>query len=253
MLYSKLNCCDYDLIEHYESGTFCSKYKTELSDKIRKSKTSVPLSPQMRESFKNQEYTVYVTTAKITLYRVFGQIAASNKPGETIKGARALGSFASTEFAESKCDSKMRLALDPAWLNTQMYEERLEVPKDQIIIVGTVAKITLKSGAILPGGADQIILPQNWPESWIQGYRRVTSRQLKSPPKYTLEKPPLFDTKGAEGEILKNKLFRPICPRCCSENTRKLTDEEQFTIIGSKGGIYTMFYTCLEEDCQYYW
>lgn len=249
----KLNCCDYDAITHYAPGSFCSKYKTILNGNVCQIDQQNLLSIELTTSFLNSKYNTFKTTNSIYLYRVFGQIAASNEPDVSIKGARSLGRFASTEFAESRCDAKMRLALNPAWLNTQMYEEKILVPKGTTIIVGTVASVKLPSGALLPGGADQVLLPEGWSESWIVGYRRITSRQLQIVPKYNLGKPPLFDTKGKAGEVLKNKLFRQICPKCCSENIRKLEDNERFFVKGSKGNWYKMFYTCLEEDCHYYW
>ena len=70
----------------------------------------------------------------------------------------------------------MRLALDPAWFNTKMYEAKLLIPKDIVISVGIVAQVRLKTETVLSGGADQILLPREWPDSWIVGYRRVTTR-----------------------------------------------------------------------------
>lgn len=93
------------------------------------------------------------------------------------------GRFASTEFAESVIDAKLRLALDPKWANTKMYEAKLLIPPNIIISLGIVAPVKLPTGTVLPGGAEQIILPFNWPKEWIQGYRRVSGRQLQSRPR----------------------------------------------------------------------
>ena len=180
--------------------------------------------------------------APIVLYRVFGQYRGS---GPTPKGARLNGGFASTEFAESIIDAKLRLALDPAWANTKMYEARLIVPAGISISIGTVASVVLKTGTVLPGGADQILLPQGWPESWITGYRRLTARQLQAPPCFSPQRPPEYDSK--------ENLYRMICPVCGCEKCQKLPEEEQFTITGSKGNQYVMQYVCLNPDCQYYW
>ena len=236
-----LNCCDYDVITLYHSGELNSRYKTDLTGKLE-CVERIPYGPQVTASFKGGVYQSFRTMAPIVLYRVFGQYRGS---GPTQKGARLNGGFASTEFAESIIDDKLRLALDPAWANTKMYEARLIVPAGISISIGTVASVVLKTGTVLPGGADQILLPQGWPESWITGYRRLTARQLQAPPCFSPQRPPEYDSK--------ENLYRMICPVCGCEKCQKLPEEEQFTITGSKGNQYVMQYVCLNPDCQYYW
>lgn len=125
--------------------------------------------------------------------KVFGRLAAIYRTyGLTPTGkagAKQLGAFATTEFAESRIDVKMRLAFDPQWKNALYIEEKIVVPKDIIINVGVVAPVKLLSGTILDGGADQILLPYNWSEEWVVGYRFVTSEPLMDYPEYTKEKP----------------------------------------------------------------
>lgn len=253
MDYSELNCCDYDAIVHYPPGSFNAKYKTILEGNVVDAEQEAILPEWLANSFENKTYHTFITKVPLFLYRIFGQIAASNHPAAAIKGARSLGVFASTEFAESRCDAKLRLALKPQWLNTQMYEEKILLPANQTIIVGKVASVPLLNGELLPGGAEQVILPKDWSEEWIVGYRRVTGRQLQIAPKYNYGKPPLFDIKGEAGYKGNNRLFRIMCPRCGSENIRKLEEDERFTFVGSEGGNYIMYYTCLETDCRYYW
>ncbi len=236
-----LNCCDYDVITLYHSGELNSRYKTDLTGKLE-CVERIPYGPQVTASFKGGVYQSFRTMAPIVLYRVFGQYRGS---GPTPKGARLNGGFASTEFAESIIDAKLRLALDPAWANTKMYEARLIVPAGISISIGTVASVVLKTGTVLPGGADQILLPRGWPESWITGYRRLTARQLQAPPCFSPQRPPEYDSK--------ENLYRMICPVCGCEKCQKLPEEEQFTITGSKGNQYVMQYVCLNPDCQYYW
>ena len=236
-----LNCCDYDVITLYHSGELNSRYKTDLTGKLE-CVERIPYGPQVTASFKGGVYQSFRTMAPIVLYRVFGQYRGS---GPTQKGARLNGGFASTEFAESIIDAKLRLALDPAWANTKMYEAKLIVPAGISISIGTVASVVLKTGTVLPGGADQILLPQGWPESWITGYRRLTARQLQAPPCFSPQRPPEYDSK--------ENLYRMICPVCGCEKCQKLPEEEQFTITGSKGNQYVMQYVCLNPDCQYYW
>lgn len=238
-----INCCDYDMIKHYDSGTFNAKYKTNLTGKVVEvARQEYP--EQVVSSFQNGAYTTVQTLDSLVLYRLFGQYH-SHELTSDLRGARLGGSFASTEFAESIIDAKLWLALDPTWFNTKMYEAQLQIPSGTILSIGTVASVCLKTGTILPGGADQVLLPRNWPESWIVGYRRVTSRQLLSPPYFTPQKPVEYDTKET--------LYRKICPACGSEQIRKLAAAEQFSITGQKGNQYVMQNVCLNSDCQYYW
>lgn len=235
--------CDYDSIIHYEPGAFNSKYKTYLHDKLQEIERC-SYDRQITGSFRNGEYRTYRTTKPVILYRVFG-LYHGEKENSLPRGARLRGGFASTEFAESIIDAKLRLALDPAWFNTKMYEAKISVPSGTVISVGVVAKVTLSTGTILPGGADQILLPYMWPEEWIIGYRHLGSRQLQSIPFYSQQKPNEYDTKET--------LYRPGCPACGCENVRKLALNERFTITGKKGNQYTMQYTCLNPECRYYW
>lgn len=246
-------CCDYDAIVHYASGEFSNRYKTVLSGKLRELPMDNPLPDWLENSFADCAYSFFETLEDLILYRVFGQISKSNSEKDRIYGARALGGFVSTEFAESVIDAKLRLALAPEWLNTKMYEEKILLPKGQKIFVGKVASVTLRTGTVLPGGADQILMPQDWPESWIIGYRRITSRQLQQEPIFIPQKPPEYDVKPNSNETVKNRLFRPTCPYCGSEKIRSLPENEQFSIIGCKGRKYTMKNACCESYCQYYW
>ena len=218
-----LNCCDYDVITLYHSGELNSRYKTDLTGKLE-CVERIPYGPQVTASFKGGVYQSFRTMAPIVLYRVFGQYRGS---GPTQKGARLNGGFASTEFAESIIDAKLRLALDPAWANTKMYEARLIVPAGISIRIGTVASVVLKTGTVLPGGADQILLPQGWPESWITGYRRLTARQLQLPPCFSSQKPLECDSK--------ENLYRMICPVCGCEECQKLPEENSSPLQAAKG------------------
>ncbi len=83
----------------------------------------------------------------------------------------------------------MRLALNPQWKNALYIEEKIIVPKDVILNIGIVAPVELLSGTILEGDADQVLLPENWSEDWVLGYRFVTSEPLMDYPEYTTEKP----------------------------------------------------------------
>ena len=174
-----------ELIEEglgFESGSTNQKYKTDLTGKVRKIKKDT-LPVEVVSNFLNGEYKTYLTTDKIVLYRTYGRGYSRNK------GAGWNGGYASTEFAESRIDVKIRLALKPEWLNTRLVEEKILVPVGTKINVGLVAPVTLNTGTILTGGAEQVLLPRNWPKKWIIGYREVTSKPLMSYPEFYLEPP----------------------------------------------------------------
>lgn len=167
----------------FVSGSTNQKYKTLLDNKNIKRIKRQPLPEGIISSFKDGIYNTYITIDDIVLYRVYG-LTPSGKAG-----AKQLGAFATTEFAESRIDVKMRLALNPQWKNALYIEEKIIVPKDIILNIGVVAPVKLLSGTILDGGADQVLLPENWSEEWVVGYRFVTSEPLMSYPEYSKEKP----------------------------------------------------------------
>lgn len=239
--------CDYDAIVHYKAGEFASRHADSLKGKLELVERD-ELEPWEAESFLDGKYETFLSREPIVMYRLYGkyQQDASQSERETASGARLGGRFVSTEFAESIIDAKERLALKPNWKNTKMYEAKLIVPAKTRMSIGIVAPVTLSTGTVLSGGAPQILLPPNWPEEWIQGYRRVSGRQLQIVPTYWPKKPEEI----ASG---KDSLYPNICPRCCYPHTRKLKDNERVTITGSKGRLYTMGQVCLNPECQYHW
>ncbi len=167
----------------FVSGSTNQKFKTVLDENNIKRIEKQHLPEGIVNSFKDGEYSTYITTDEIVLYRVYG-LTPSGKAG-----AKQLGAFATTEFAESRIDVKMRLALNPQWKNALYIEEKIVVPKDVVLNIGIVAPVKLLSDTILEGGADQVLLPQDWSEEWVVGYRFVTSEPLMDYPEYTDEKP----------------------------------------------------------------
>ena len=234
--------CDYDAIVHYQAGTFASRFADDMEGKLLPVERD-ELAPWEAESFLNGKYDTYITREPIVMYRLYGKY---QKDEAAPVGARLGGRFVSTEFAESAIDAKLRLALQPGWMNTKMYEAKLIVPAGTRVNVGIVAPVTTPTGNVLPGGAPQIMLPEGWPEEWVQGYRRVSGRQLQIEPTYWPEKPEVIIA-GREN------LYPDICPRCCYPRVRKLSPGEQFEITGCKGRVYTMKKVCLNPECGYYW
>lgn len=242
------NCCDYDAIIHYQSGEFGARYKTDLTGVLKEIELDKSLSASEVKSFKNSYYKTYITLTSLIFYRVYGQYQKNEflEEDKYPRGARLRGRYVSTEFAESIIDAKIRLALDPAWMNTKMYEAKILVPEGIILNLGIVESVILDTGTVLSGGAEQILLPHDWPVEWIQGYRRITARQLQTVPQYWSEKP-------KEVAIGMKSLYNNVCPLCGYENTKKLDSTEQFQIVGIKGNQYTMKYMCLNPKCEYYW
>ena len=242
------NYCDYDTIVHYASGAFGSKYKTDLSGKLEETTLDTKLSEDDVNSFKDRQYKTFVTQEPIILYRLFGEYRSPEVAvrGEDPRGARVNGRYASTEFAESIIDAKIRLALKPFWFNTKMYEAKILVPVGTKISLGIVGRVELPSGDMLDGGAEQVLLPYGWDVAWIQGYRRVTARQLQKPPQY-------WPDLSVEAVREKKKLYNRICPSCGFEGTVVLPEAERFEIMGIKGNKYTMKCKCLNPLCEYYW
>lgn len=239
--------CDYDAIIHYRPGEFASRFADDLMGKVEVIEQN-NLEPWEVESFLDGKYETCISREPIVVYRLYGKYQKNESlpKGAEASGAACNGRFVSTEFAESVIDAKMRLALNPSWKNTRMYEAKLVVPAGTIMNIGIVAPITLPTGTVLPGGAPQIMLPPAWPEAWIQGYRRISGRQLQIEPTYWPEEP-------EETVLGKKGLYPDICPRCCWPRTRRLAETERITVIGSKGRHYTLGRVCLNPECGYHW
>lgn len=239
--------CDYDAIVHYQPGEFASKFADNLNEKLEPTDMDA-LEDEQANTFQDGQYGTFLTHLPLTVYRLYGKYQRADAIWETsrARGARLGGQYASTEFAESSIDAKIRLALDPRWCNTKMYEAKLVVPAGIKLYVGRVAPVTLPTGTILPGGAPQILLPPNWPETWAQGYRRISGRQIQIAPTYW----PIKPDELAQG---KEERYPDVCPRCCYPHVRKLKPDEVVTVIGTKGRSYTLRSCCLNPECCYYW
>ncbi len=133
-----------------------------LEGKYREIEKS-PLPPSLASTFTNSEYKTVMTTRDIIMYRVFGG------------NAKIDGSFVSTVSSGSRIQAKIDAALLPQWKNTRQFEATILVPKGTVLQLGEVAPQITKSGTILSGGADQIILPRGWEQSWILNVREVNS------------------------------------------------------------------------------
>lgn len=144
-------------------ATNYGKYSTIIDDKV-KVIDKVNLPEWIAESFTDGNYRTVVTEENITFYRTFGS------------GAKADGSFVTTTPAGNRINAKINTALVPEWKNSRQYEAIIEVPKGTTINIGRVEKQYTKTGALLEGDGDQILLPQGWTSEWIKEIREVPSR-----------------------------------------------------------------------------
>ncbi|MCF6437015.1 hypothetical protein [Pseudoalteromonas sp. MMG022] len=119
-----------------------------------------PLPSWIEESFLDDTFRTVRADTDLTLYRVFGG------------HAEAGGGFVSTLPAGSRIQSKIDAALLPEWKNSRMYEAEIIVPKGSVLSIGKVKPQTIQeSSYVLDGMADQVLLPQDWPLEWINGFR----------------------------------------------------------------------------------
>ncbi|MCY7762836.1 T7SS effector LXG polymorphic toxin [Bacillus spizizenii] len=139
------------------------KYSTSIDHRVKEvEKQNLP--GWISESFTDSNYRTVITEENINFYRTFGG------------SARVNGSFVTTSPAGNRINAKINTALVPDWKNSREFEAVIEVPKGQILNIGRVEKQYTKTGTLLKGEGDQILLPQGWPSEWIKEIRKVPSR-----------------------------------------------------------------------------
>jgi hypothetical protein len=139
------------------------KYSTNIDDKVNVTEQA-ELPSWIAESFTDGNYRTVVTQEKITFYRTYGG------------SAKETGAFVTTTPAGNRINAKLSTALVPDWKNSRQFEAVIEVPKGETLNIGRVEKQYTKSGALLEGDGDQILLPQGWSSDWIKETRKVPSR-----------------------------------------------------------------------------
>ena len=137
---------------------------SECSVKIKETqKASLP--EEMVKSFEGGIYKTGILEEDLIVYRAFGG------------NAKLGGSYVTTSAAGNRINAKIEAALLPSWKNTREFEAIIKVPKGTTISYGKVAPQTIdKTGSILKGGADQILLPRDWPEEWVQQIVKLSSK-----------------------------------------------------------------------------
>ncbi|MGK9267876.1 transposase [Bacillus inaquosorum] len=142
---------------------YTGKYSTSIDHKVKVIKKQ-NLQDWISDSFTDGHYRTVITEENINFYRTFGGSARIN------------GSFVTTSPAGNRINAKINTALVPDWKNSREYEAVIEVPKGQILNIGRVEKQYTKTGTLLKGEGDQILLPKDWPSEWIKEIRKVPSR-----------------------------------------------------------------------------
>jgi hypothetical protein len=119
----------------------------------------LPLPQAIKNTFINGNYFTIETTAPITVYRKFGG---------TGNQAKANGGFATTIENASRSET----AVFQQWSN-QRFEAKFNIPEGTTLNIGKAAPQTSRSGNRIyhQGGADQVLLPQDYPVSWITSIR----------------------------------------------------------------------------------
>ncbi|WP_336648269.1 hypothetical protein [Microbacterium sp. MMO-10] len=147
--------------DHYDGKVDTTRTNPTAIDGSVRAAPRQELPPSLAATFEDGAYRTVETTEAVTLFRVYGHSAEQG------------GGFATTSTSGNRINAAMESALLPEWKNSREFEATIEVPAGQVLNIGTVAPQTTMSGAILPGGADQILLPRDWPSSWVQNVDRL--------------------------------------------------------------------------------
>ncbi|CAA0102840.1 Uncharacterised protein [BD1-7 clade bacterium] len=121
------------------------------------------------ETFKDGHVETVETIVPVVLFRKFGG---------GVNQAKLVGAYASTTMNAGRNET----AVYPAWSSSR-FEAELVIPSNQKLNVGKVGQ--QPPGASKPryrGGSDQILLPRNWPTSWVKSVRDGKTQIV-----YTLE------------------------------------------------------------------
>ncbi|CDL83779.1 hypothetical protein [Xenorhabdus szentirmaii] len=135
--------------------------KPSIGTKIDKSVVVIEkemLPPSIIGTFKSSRYETVITQEPITLFRKFGG---------TKDQAKLNGGYATTIKNAGRNDT----AVYKMWSTTR-FEAEIEVPKNIKLNIGFVEKQNPdKVNPKYTGGADQILLPMNYPMDWVKSIR----------------------------------------------------------------------------------
>lgn len=94
-------------------------------------------------------------------------LGLARKFGGTESQAKLKGAYATTKQNAGRAET----AVYPSW-STSRFEAEIEIPKGQEISIGKVGKQPVDSNyPKYKGGADQILLPRNFPKEWVKSIK----------------------------------------------------------------------------------
>lgn len=139
------------------------KHATRIDGALDISSSVIHLPTPLKRTFIDGVYRTGVTNKGVTLYRDFGA------PDAFLNGGYAATTASAT---------RGELAILDEW-NSMRFKAKITVPQGQTLHVGKVGKQTSsKTGQVLNGGEDQVILPESWSTSWVDEITDVTTGRV---------------------------------------------------------------------------
>jgi hypothetical protein len=128
------------------------KLGTKIDDHVTVTQKNNDLPGWLVASFKESQYLTVKNDVVLTLYRSFGDQAFLD------------GSFSTTIHNATRDE----LALHSSFNNSMRFRSTIAVPEGTTLNIGKVGPYPPNGPNSLPGGADQIVLPENYDYSWIK-------------------------------------------------------------------------------------
>ncbi len=138
---------------------------TAIDGAVRDLGTRQALGPDQKSLFLDQDYRTVVTKQDITLYQVHAG------------GLDAQNALLTSQLPMDAMDVTMGLALDRNRRRYPMTVSEVCIPRGTTLNIGKAAPQMTASGYVLPGGMDQILLPQkdlqgmDVGKGWAPGYQ----------------------------------------------------------------------------------
>lgn len=142
-----------------------NEYVTAIDGEVSIIAHDETLPQFIKDSFRNKVYKTGMTTTEITAYRNFGDLAVVD------------GSFVTT----TSNATREQLALVPDFHNSMRFKATLKIPANEKINFGKVGPWP-PDNPIMNGGADQLVLPENYDQNWITSILDTETNQT-----YTFE------------------------------------------------------------------
>lgn len=136
-----------------KSGQDKNNFVEHITTSIDKKVEALPrqeLPDVVRNTFKDGIYRTVKTTENLILYRTYGE------------GAKKEGCYLTTMKPTDRLETKIESALPQHWKNSRQYYCEVKVPKGTILNIGKVGEQITSDGHRLAGGADQILVSQEF-------------------------------------------------------------------------------------------